>query len=98
LRKVFELRSWWDLPTAELVIRNVKDLLPLMLFESRLFAELIDDLLVFSFYRSLVLVYSLTLYNIYQNNPYLELYDYIELIFFQSLYLFIVQLANLLQK
>lgn len=49
----------WVIPTADVCLKNYMDLSGLMFFESRIFAEVYDDLLVFSFYRSLLIIYIL---------------------------------------
>lgn len=49
------------MPTSDICIYNFEDFCGLMFFESRIFAEVYDDLLVFSFYRSLLILYSLFL-------------------------------------
>lgn len=56
----------WVIPTSDVCLKNYMDLSGLMFFESRIFAEVYDDLLVFSFYRSLLILYSLFL--IYSTN------------------------------
>lgn len=52
----------WIIPTADVCLKDYVNLSALMFFESRIFAEVYDDLLVFSFYRSLLIIYILFLY------------------------------------
>lgn len=66
LKKTHIIKDMWQLPTADICLTNFEDLCGLFFFESRIFAEVYDDLLVFSFYRSLLILYSLFL--IYSTN------------------------------
>jgi hypothetical protein len=66
LNKKFILNDLWIVPTADVCLKNYSELSALMFFESRIYAEVYDDLLVFSFYRSLLIIY--TLFFLYSSN------------------------------
>lgn len=75
LRKTHFMRDMWVIPTADICVTTFEDLNALLFFESRIYAEVYDDLLVFSFYRSLLILYILFFMhsqNCSQNNLLLE--------------------------
>ncbi|CAK69401.1 unnamed protein product (macronuclear) [Paramecium tetraurelia] len=98
LKKVYAIKDVQKMPTSDICINNFEDLCGLMFFESRIFAEVYDDLLVFSFYRSLLILYSLFL--MYSTNC-AQNYQLIEggwLTVYQSLMLILQQIASLISK
>ncbi|CAD8192211.1 unnamed protein product [Paramecium pentaurelia] len=98
LKKINTIKDVQKMPTSDICINNFEDFCGLMFFESRIFAEVYDDLLVFSFYRSLLILYSLFL--MYSTNC-AQNYQLIEggwLTVYQSLMLILQQIASLISK
>ncbi|CAD8169381.1 unnamed protein product [Paramecium pentaurelia] len=98
LNRKFLQNEMWIIPTADVCLKDYVNLSALMFFESRIFAEVYDDLLVFSFYRSLLIIYILFLYYATycsQNNT---IFTGTWLTVYQSILLFIQQLVSLKSK
>ena len=66
LKRLNNIKDIQRMATSDICVNSFEDLCGLMFFESRIFAEVYDDLLVFSFYRSLLILYALFL--IYSTN------------------------------
>ncbi|CAD8108619.1 unnamed protein product [Paramecium sonneborni] len=98
LKRSYNIRDIQRMATSDICVNNFEDLCGLMFFESRIFAEVYDDLLVFSFYRSLLILYALFLIystNCSQNN---QLVEGSWLTVYQSLMLFLQQISSLISK
>jgi hypothetical protein len=56
-RKTIDNHAQYRVPFADILVSQVSDILSLVYNESRVMAELNEDILAFYFYRSLVWVY-----------------------------------------
>ncbi|CAD8127655.1 unnamed protein product [Paramecium sonneborni] len=98
LKKFNCIKDVQKMPTSDICISSFEDLCGLIFFESRILAEVYDDLLVFSFYRSLLILYCL--FFMYSTNC-SQNYQLIEgswLTVYQSLMLILQQVASLVSK
>ncbi|CAD8115930.1 unnamed protein product [Paramecium sonneborni] len=98
LNRKFLQNEMWVVPTTDICLKNYLDLSGLMFFESRIFAEVYDDLLVFSFYRSLLIIYILFFSYASYCSQNQTIFTGVWLTVYQSILLFIQQIVSLKSK